>query len=98
MTRTAAETIKHLLYQPVFVRLHARSTMRWVDDGKFIIGENTLTKSILTVILAKWTFFLIHKINLQAKGVLVEDWSKSVTLGPNAVLEISQHNNSRFSS
>ncbi len=63
--------------------------MRWANDGDFLVRENTLKKSVLTVTLAKKMYLLNRETDQEAKGVLVEDWSKLVTLAPNLVLMIA---------
>jgi hypothetical protein len=82
--------------KPIFLGVSIGITRGWSDNKGLFRREDTLTKRILTVTLAKRTAFLDGDTDEETKQVTTKYWSKFVRFGPEAVFVIVQNHNPKF--
>jgi hypothetical protein len=82
--------------EAIFLGVSIGITRGWSDNSDLFRREDTLTKCILTVALAKRMASLDGHTDEETKQVATKDRSKFVRFGPESVFVIAQNHNPRF--
>ena len=90
-------TVQCPLEKPVFVRLHFRCTLGRSYNSNLVWREDTLTKYVFAIALAKGTPLLHCKAHKETETVLTKNWSKAIALGPNSILLIPKNDDPKLS-
>jgi hypothetical protein len=92
MLRDAAKTIKSLKKKPIFIWLCLGITQGRSNYGNLFQGQNTLTKCVSAIALAKGANLLDRHQNQKPKRVATKNRSKAVAFAPDMVFVVAKDN------